>query len=73
MSSAATTFRLNTPTIALFFEEGRQVAHILPEGALIHPNSVEGHGLIEVMWEGKTVQMFAQDVRERTERVTGVT
>ena len=73
MSSAATTFRLNTPTIARFFEEGRQVAHIIPEGAILHSNSVEGHGLVEVVWQGKTILMFAQDVRERTERVTGAT
>ena len=72
MSSTA-TFRLNAPTIALFFEEGRHVARTIPQGAVIQVNSFEGNKLIEVLWEGKTVLMFAQDVRARGEKLTGVT
>jgi hypothetical protein len=70
MSSTA-TFRLNSPTIALFPEEGRQVAHTIPQGAVIQVKTLEGDHLIEVVWEGKTVLMFAQDIRARGERFTG--
>ena len=65
------TFRLNTPTIALFFEDGRQVARTVPQGAVVQVNTLEGDKLIEVEWEGRTILMFAQDIRTRGERVTG--
>jgi hypothetical protein len=59
------------PTIALFFEEGRQVAHTVPEGAVVRVAGLDGDKLIEVVWEGQTILMFAQDIRSRGERVTG--
>ena len=68
----AETYRLTSPTIALFSEEGRQVARFIPLGGLIHvKDSLDGNSLIEVVWEGQTVMMFAQDVLARGERVTG--
>jgi hypothetical protein len=70
MSSAGTTFRLTSATIALFPEEGRQVAHTIPQGAVIRVNGLEGDRLIEVTWEGKTILMFAQDIRARGERLS---
>ena len=70
---SAAAFRLNKPTIALFFEEGRQVARTIPQGAVVQVNTTEGNKLIEVVWEGRTVLMFAQDLRARGERITGVT
>jgi hypothetical protein len=66
---SAEMFRLNTPTIALFPEGGRQVAHIVPEGSLIRVASLEGNGFIEVLWENNRILMFAQDVRSRGESV----
>ena len=63
------TFRLNMPTIALFSEEGRQVARTVPQGAVVQVNTLEGDKLIEVEWEGRTILMFAQDIRTRGERV----
>ena len=69
----AETYRLTSATIALFSEEGRQVARFIPFGGLIHVrHSLDGNSLIEVVWEGQTVMMFAQDVLARGERVTGV-
>ena len=66
-------FRLKTATIALFPEDGRHVARVVPEGAVIHVQSVEGNKLTEVVWQGQTVLMFAQDVRTRGERLEGAT
>jgi len=72
MSSITTTFRLNTPTIALFPGDGRHAAHTIPKGALIQVEAAfDGKNLIEVVWEGKTVLMFAQDIRARGERFNG--
>ena len=72
LGMSSETFRLNTATIALFFEGGRQVARTVPQGAVVQVNDLEGDKLIEVEWEGKTILMFAQDIRARGERVTGV-
>jgi len=66
-------FRLNMATIALFFEEGRQVAHTIPQGSVVRVDTLDGDKLVEVVWEGKTILMFAQDIRSRGEKVTGVT
>ena len=64
------TFRLNSPTIALFFEEGRQVARTIPQGAVVRaPQDLAADKLIEVVWEGQTILMFAQDIRARGERL----
>jgi hypothetical protein len=71
LDMSSETFRLNTATIALFFEEGRQVARTVPQGAVVQVNTLEGDKLVEVEWEGRTILMFAQDIRSRGERVTG--
>jgi len=62
-------FRITSPTIALFLEEGRTVARTLPFGAIIAANEVLGNQLIEVQYEGEKILMFAQDVRARGEEV----
>jgi len=65
-------YRINTPTIALFFEEGRQVAHSIPGGAEItvtDDDAVQENKLIEVRWVETTVMMFAQDIRARGEKL----
>lgn len=63
-------FRLRSATIALFPEDDRQVARTLPTGSVIEAKTIEGNKLVEVVWEEKTVLMFAQDIRARGERVT---
>jgi hypothetical protein len=65
-------YRLTAPTIALFPEDGRKVAHTIPEGAVVSVAKVEkidGNKLIEVVYEEKRVLMFAQDIRSRGEKV----
>ena len=68
-------FRINTPTIALFLEDGRQVARTIPGGAEVivsDENALQENKLIEVQWAEKRVRMFAQDIRARGERVSSV-
>jgi hypothetical protein len=64
-------FRLTSPTIALFIEEGRQVARAIPQGSVIRVDTLAADKFIEVTFDGKKAQMFAQDIKERGERVTG--
>lgn len=64
-------FRITHPTIALFHEDGRHVAHTVPEGAVIRVDSAafDGDRLVDVTWDGKKVMMFTQDLRSRAEAV----
>ena len=58
-------FRLKSPTAALFPEDGRHIARIVPEGPVVLVHTLEGNKLIEVVWKEQTVLMFARDVRAR--------
>jgi hypothetical protein len=64
-------YRIKQPTIALFQEDGRHIAHTVPAGAFISVDSdaFDGKKLVDVTWNDKKVMMFAQDVRSRAERV----
>ena len=64
-------FRINVPTIALFTEDGRQVARRIPVGSEIRVDEtdIEDNKLIEVRWIATTVMMFSQDIRRRGERI----
>ena len=63
----AETYLISTPTIALFLEDGRHVAHLVPVGAVISTDGkpFNGNRLIEVSWAEKIVMMFTQDLRTR--------
>ena len=63
--------RIVSPTIALFLEEGRHVAHTVPAGSIITTDEkpFEGNKLVTVIWNGKEGMMFAQDLRSRSEKV----
>jgi hypothetical protein len=66
-------YRINNPTIALFEQDGRHVADTVPAGAIIEINgdAFDGDKLLEVVWDGKPVLMFTQDLRKRAESVKG--
>ena len=61
-------FRLKTATIALFPEDGRHVARVVPLGAVIDVRSLEGSKLIEVFWDGKNIHVVTpiDDLRRDT-------
>ena len=69
--SEALKYRIMNPTIALFEEEGRHVAHTIPAGSIIEveAGTFDGNKLVYVSWASKRVMMFAQDVRARGERL----
>jgi hypothetical protein len=65
-------YRITNPTIAVFLEDGRHVAHMVPGGAVvtIDTAALDGDRLVDVTWEGKKVMMFAQDLRSRAVSVS---
>ena len=64
-------YLINSPTIALFWEDDRHVAHMVPTGSVITLDSEEfnGNKLVEVLWSEKRVMMFTQDIRTRGTKV----
>jgi hypothetical protein len=66
-------YRFNNPTIALFEQDGRHVADTVPAGAIIEISRValDGDKLLEVVWNGRPVLMFTQDLRKRAEPAKG--
>ena len=72
---AGDKYRIKSATIALFWEEGRHVAHMVPTGSIITIDSeqINGNKLTEVLWAEKKVMMFTQDIRSRGEKLKTVT
>jgi hypothetical protein len=68
-------YRISSPTIALFEQNGRPVADTVPEGAIIEIDSgtFDGDRLVEMLWDGKRGRMYTQDLRKRAESVRGST
>jgi len=60
-------YRITRPTLALFESDGGYVARPLPDDAciLFDPDDAlaRGANLIEVIFEGQSVKMFAADLR----------
>jgi hypothetical protein len=65
------TFRITSPTVVLFLEDGGHVSRMISKGELITINSetFNGNKLVEVLWEGRAVMMFTQDLRARGEKI----
>jgi len=62
---------MSKPTIALFLENGRHIARMVPKGATvsIDAETFNGNKLTEVLWEEKPVMMFTQDLRSRGKKI----
>jgi hypothetical protein len=60
-------YRIASPTISLNLEGERHVARTLPKGALvkIESETFNGNKLVEVLFEGRVIMMFTQDLRSR--------
>jgi hypothetical protein len=67
-------FRLGNPTLALEMVDGKRVAVTVPTGAIIRVISGPNHDgedrMLKVLWQGKTVTMFALDVDMRGTEIT---
>ena len=58
--SAVTLLPLQTKKTIIF----------IPEGAVVEiPHDAPEYGLVQAIWEGKAIEVFAEDVRERGCRV----
>jgi hypothetical protein len=61
-------FRLESPTLSIEGVNGKREALYVPEGAVIKvvsgPTS-EGDRMVDMLWDGKIVTMFAIDVNVR--------
>ena len=61
-------FRLERPTLAIHGLEGKRQTSFVPAGAIIKvvsgPTSA-GDRMVDVLWDGKIVTMFAIDVDVR--------
>jgi hypothetical protein len=70
-----TQYRIVSPTIALFLEDGRHVAQTVPAGSVITTDAkaFNGNKLINVLWNGKQGMMFEQDLCSRSVKLDGIT
>jgi hypothetical protein len=61
-------YSLKIQTLAVHFEGGASRVVYIPAGALIRINGDSGvnPNLVEVVWQGKTVHAFRQDILERS-------
>jgi len=65
-------FRLKTPTVGVEKTAESQIAVTIPAGVTIEiahgpsPNNP----MVDVVWEGRRMIMFVQDIQERGEEVT---
>jgi len=60
-------FRLERATLSVESIDGKRTAVTVPSGAVIKVISgpKNGDGLVNISWEGRTLQMFAVDVDVR--------
>ncbi len=60
-------FKLETPTVAVETVGGKRVAVTVPAGETIKVVSGPRHGdrMMDVLWNGRIIMMFAVDVEER--------
>jgi hypothetical protein len=68
---AAEHYRIKDPTIAMFHDDGRGVVYTVQAGTVVELSNgpLDGDKLVEVIWDGKAVLMFTQDLRLRAQRI----
>jgi hypothetical protein len=66
------SYRLNTPTLAIVTCDRQKIAITIPLGGIVtvSQTDINGDRLIDVIWEGRSTMIFAQDLRDRGELVT---
>ena len=64
--------RLKVPTIGLALIDHKRVAVRIPADSILTVSSgsrVQDMRMVDVLWEGQTVVMFAEDVQTRGEEI----
>jgi hypothetical protein len=61
------TYRVRETALAILSTGGERVPVTLPINAILIlvDGPLDGNRLVEVTWEGKTLMMFTQDMRDR--------
>lgn len=60
-------YRITEPTIAMFEEGGRHFSlHVPVDSIIMIDGTLDGDRLTNVVWDGKPVMMFTQDLRTRS-------
>ena len=64
-------YKLRAPTLGLIQEATHHVVVSIPAGSFLRvPDGIaNAAGLVEVEWDGETVQIFAADLRDRGELI----
>ena len=62
-------YRMKTPPLAIVAHDGQNASVTIPKGgeAEVVDGAVGDNGLVDVSWEGKSVMMFTNDIRDRGE------
>ena len=65
-------FTLRKETLALHVAEGKRTAVHIPSGAIVKVVSgpKNNDGIVDVLWEGRTIAMFLVDVESRGTEIT---
>jgi hypothetical protein len=66
-------FKLSSPTVAIAVVDGKDTAVTIPAEALIKvlAGPTNGDPMVNVLWEGRAVAMFAVDVNVRGTEIVG--
>lgn len=63
-------YKLHSPTIGIVNSGDKRVAITVPADAVIETLSEDlENGIVEVVWDGRSIRMFAVDLHERGEVV----
>ena len=66
-----TVVRLTAGILGIYDGEGQRTAIMMPEGATVRVVSgqVADSRMVDVIWEGRTLAVFAEDLSERGKEV----
>jgi hypothetical protein len=61
-------YRLIEPILAMFAVDGHHDTVTVPSGEVVHTDgeTFNGDKLTDVLWNGKKMMMFTEDLRNRT-------
>lgn len=68
---SAKRYRIKEPTIAMFHDDECGVARKISAGTIVEvpAGAADNNRLVQVIWEGREVHMFMQDLRTRAEEI----
>ena len=60
-------FKLEKPTLAIAYQDGTRVIVPIPAGDIVElvENPSPGNQTVDVLWQGRTVAMYALDLKRR--------